>query len=557
MMHKFLQVFIWVMVSGSKIFSQPDTDELLNELAETIDYSEKYDALKLENVGKIKAAFADAGYLGPESYYHYYLDLYEEYKIFRFDSAFLYARKMEEYATSSGDPIKIAESRLRIGFVLLSAGMYVEADGVMKQVSITGLPDSLRAEFFLLRGRYYYDLADNTNDTYYAPSYLKNASACIDSALLFFPAQSFEHSYYNGLKQMKEGNLEKAFAYLKSLMEKAGLTNHEIALTASTLSFIYLSRGEVKTAIGYQARAAIADIKSSTKETFAMLSLAQLLFQQGDFDRASLFIKKAIDDANTYGARQRKVQVNAIMPIIQGNELLNIRKQRTKLIIFGTAVSFVSLLFAFLLMVIYRQNKKMELARTEISDAHEKLRQVNSRLQQLNDALQAANANLLDVNAKLEESNKIKEEYVGQFFSLDADFFQRVEKFKQLIEEKIHYGKFSEVKYIVNTLNIRQEKEELVKRFDKAFLKLFPRFVDEFNALFEDEHKTRLQEGELLNTDLRIYALLRIGIRENEKIAEILEYSVKSIYAYKTKIRNRANVPKEEFDKRVMEIKSV
>lgn len=553
----FLQSFVFWLLAGYNLYAQPETDALLKELNSTISQSHIYDARKLEKIEKITTAFTRAGYFGPESYYNYYLNLYEEFKIFRFDSAFTYAKKMEEIALSFNEPERIAQSRIRIAFVLLSAGMYGEADDVLKQVPVAGQPDSLKAEYFLLRGRYYYDLADYTNDNFYYPMYLKKADAYLDSAVTLFDRNSFSYIYYSGLKQMKAGDLEKAFANLQTLISKTGLTDHEVALTASTLSFIYISRDDVNTAIFYQAKAAIADIKSSTKETSATLSLAQLLFEQGDFTRASQFIKKAIDDANTYGARQRKIQVNSIMPIIQGSEINYIKKQRTSLIIYGTIVSLILLLFAFLLVVIYRQNKKLEAARAEISDAHEELHKVNDRLQQLNGALQVANANLLDVNGRLEESNKIKEEYVGHFFTLDADFFQRVEKFKLLIEEKIRYGKFNEVKYIVNTINIKQEKEELVKRFDKAFLKLFPRFVDEFNALFDEENKVSLQEGEFLNTDLRIYALLRLGIKENEKIAEILEYSVKSIYAYKTKIRNRANVPKEEFDKKVMEIRSI
>jgi hypothetical protein len=97
----------------------------------------------------------------------------------------------------------------------------------------------------------------------------------------------------------------------------------------------------------------------------------------------------------------------------------------------------------------------------------------------------------------------------------------------------------------------------LLKSFDKAFLKLFPHFVEEFNALFSEEDQVKLPDKQLLTTDLRIYALIRLGIRENEKIAEILEYSIKSIYAYKTKIRNRSKLPKEEFDKKIMSIKSL
>ncbi len=557
MKYKLLHVFFLLLVPVMHLIAQPSNDNLLKELSNTIDQSQLYDSRKLERIESIRNTFIKSGNGNPSSRYDFYLALYEEYKIFRFDTAFVYAKKLEEIALMYGEPYKIAQSRIRLAFVLLSAGMYGEADDVMKQIPIAGQPDSLKADYYLLRGRYYYDLADYANDNFFNPVYFKKAGEYLDSAVSYFSATSFEYIYYNGLKQMKIGDMDRAFVNFQTLMSRKDLTDHHLALTASTLSYIYISKGEINRAINYQARAAMADIRSSTKETFAMLNLAQILFQQGDFKRASQFIKKAIDDANSYGARQRKIQVNTIMPIIQSSEINYIKKQRTSLIIYGAVVSFFLLLFAFLLVVIYRQNKKLQQAQRVISDAHSKLHKVNDQLQQVNTELQHVNANLLEVNARLEEANKIKEEYVGYFFTVDAEFFQKIEKFKQAIEEKIHYGKFNEIKYIVNTINIKNEKEDLVKRFDKAFLKLFPHFVEEFNALFDEENKVKLQEGELLNTDLRIYALLRLGIKENEKIAEILEYSVKSIYAYKTKIRNKANFPKDEFEKKVMEIKSI
>lgn len=110
---------------------------------------------------------------------------------------------------------------------------------------------------------------------------------------------------------------------------------------------------------------------------------------------------------------------------------------------------------------------------------------------------------------------------------------------------------------LVRSINLKKEKEELLKHFDKAFLNLFPNFVSTYSALFREEDKVKLKEDELLNTDLRIFALIRMGINDNEKIAHILQYSVNTINAYKTRIKNKSLVPNEEFEKRIMEIKTV
>jgi hypothetical protein len=161
------------------------------------------------------------------------------------------------------------------------------------------------------------------------------------------------------------------------------------------------------------------------------------------------------------------------------------------------------------------------------------------------------------VNEKLEEANKIKEEYIGYFFSLDSEFFVKLERLKRTLDQKLADRKFEDIRFIVNNIQLKKEKEELLRSFDTVFLRIFPNFVARFNSLFKEEDQVRLKENELLNIDLRIFALIRMGITDNDKIAQILEYSVNTIYAYKTRIKNKSFVPNEDFEARIMDIKSV
>jgi hypothetical protein len=166
-------------------------------------------------------------------------------------------------------------------------------------------------------------------------------------------------------------------------------------------------------------------------------------------------------------------------------------------------------------------------------------------------------ANLIqqEVNYKLLESNKIKEEYIGYCFQIASAYIDKIEKLKNQVDHKLVDHKYSEIRFLVNNINIKQERDELFRNFDRIFLKIFPNFVSAFNSFFKEEDQIKLKDNELLNTDLRIYALIRIGISENEKIAQILEYSVNTIYAYKTKIRNKSLVPNDEFEEKIMGIK--
>jgi hypothetical protein len=207
-----------------------------------------------------------------------------------------------------------------------------------------------------------------------------------------------------------------------------------------------------------------------------------------------------------------------------------LRRSLTCLPYFSRAERFKELLF------IYRKRNKLKLAKKIITLANEQQH---------------------DINNKLIEANKIKEEYIGYFFNVNSDFFAKIERFKKSVDQKISDRKFDEIKFLVNNINLKQEKEELLKNFDKVFLKLFPDFVAEFNSLFKKEDQIKLKDNELLSTDLRIFALMRMGIHDNEKIAQILEYSVNTVYTYKTKIKNKSIVPNDEFEQRIMEIKTM
>jgi DNA-binding NarL/FixJ family response regulator len=104
---------------------------------------------------------------------------------------------------------------------------------------------------------------------------------------------------------------------------------------------------------------------------------------------------------------------------------------------------------------------------------------------------------------------------------------------------------------------LQNERQNLYKNFDKIFLKLFPHFIEEFNKLFKAEDYMVLEHGELLNTDLRIYALIRLGITDSEKIAKFLDYSVNTIYTYKTKLKQKTIVSRDKFEDYVMAIKAL
>ena len=515
----------------------------LGDLNQAIEAAPRYDAEKTRNIRLLQKDLATTPSNDLELLFRRCQPLYEQYKVFNYDSAFRYARKLEDIALLLNDPVRIVYARLKTGFSLLSSGMFKETLDSLKEIDIKGAPDSLKAEYYALMGRYYYDLGDFDNDAYNTPVYTKKGNCYMDSALLLYRPGSFFSTYYKGLREIKADHRQAAIADLRQLLSRHDLSDHELAITASTLSDIYIYNDQTDTAIQLLIRAAIADIRSSTKETAAIFNLAQLLYKKGDVKNASSYIEAAIHNASFYGARQRKVQVSAILPLIEGEKISRVEAQKRTLTAYSVIATILLLIVITLAIVIFRQVNKLRIAQRKITEAHEKVQAVNQRL--------------MESNNKLSEANKIKEEYIGFFFDADSEFFAKIEKFKKSLEQKIAYRKWDDLITLVNNTDLKKEKEELLQNFDKIFLKLFPDFIKGFNTLFKEEDRVQLKDHEFLNTDLRIFALIRMGIHDNEKIARILEYSVNTINTYKTKIRNRSIVPNDEFEQRIMEIKSL
>ena len=262
------------------------------------------------------------------------------------------------------------------------------------------------------------------------------------------------------------------------------------------------------------------------------------------------------------------MQIGAILPLIEGQMIKTIQSQKEKLITSLIVFAFLILLLAGFAIIVRNQVRKLKIARLsllhinqQLIEANDLKEKYNSQLKETNRQLVEANAikekyneQLKEINHQLLEANKIKEEYIGYYFRIDTEFMLRIEKLMANIDKKLIDRKWDEIKLLLKTLDLKREKEDLLKNFDKVFIKLFPNFVSQFNTLFLEDDKIIIKDDQLLNTELRIFALMRLGITENEKIAEILNYSINTIYSYKTKIRNKANIAKDDFDNKIMEI---
>lgn len=528
-------ISIWIFFAGITIVAAQPVKDQVSKLKSYIDQKPAFDAQKQKRINQLQKQLAETPAAELNARFNLISKLYDEYKSFNYDKAFSYVHQLQQVSTAINDPVKIGYAKIKIGFILLSSGMFKETFDTLKSIKVTNLPKEIKEEYYLLTARTYYDLADFDKDGYYTNIYNKRANQYIDSATRLCSPNSFEFIYYNGLRYIKSGELKKAVRNLRYLIDHQRMSDHQYAVTASTLSDIYIQHNMADSAEILLVGAAIADIKSSTKEAAAMLNLAQLLDKQGNTNDAYLFIRQAMDDAVYYGARQRKVQVSAILPVIASARILSEQEQKRALLFYSLLLTLFAIVIIVFVLIIYKQLKRIKAADKLIVEA---------------------NANLRETIDKLNEAEKIKEEYIGYYINIISDYMTKLERFKVSIEQRLTTRKFDDIKLLVSNINLKKEREELFINFDKAFLKLFPNFVNEFNALFPAEHKVQLLSGQLLNTDLRIFALIRLGISDTDKIARILEYSLNTIYNYRTRIKNKSNDP-EGFEAHIMAIKAI
>lgn len=548
---RFLFFLLLFLISGlSKTWGQEEA--LLKELEAFIEKAPQYDAQKWQKIGSFRRQLDSAPQEDLRLRHHLNQELLNEYRVFKQDSAFYYGLRTRELAEKLQDKDLIAAAVINLAEISVSAGMYKEALEYLSLIEPEGLPENLRSLYYGLMGRCYSEMAEYSNLKQFSEKYNRLAREYREKALALTDEGTFFNDFLQSYIQFKEGNLEQARNDFLKLLGRE-LNSRELALTSFILGEIYVEMGEKQKAIPHLAVAAMADIETSAKENLAVIRLSEIMFEKGNTRLASVFIHKANEDASFYGAQQRKIRVGAILPLIEEEIIDRIEKQRSRLLTQNIVMSFLLIFVVILAGVIFLQVRKLKRARKVIEEAHENLKIINRELTAVNEKINLNNLELNRVNHLLLEANKIKEEYIGFFFTQDADIFEKFRDFKSRVEVTAEEGKLDKVKYLLSTYDLKKEKEKLLRNFDEAFIKLFPNFIEEFNSLLRPEEQIYIKKGKILNKELRIFALIRLGITHNEIIAQILGYSVNSIYAYKTKLRNKSWLDKKDFDQKLFE----
>ena len=529
-------LFLLLLLFPCIAFSATKTDSLFDQLNHELNNKSIYDQHKEAAIQKLKRSLNAASRNNLQAQFNICAKLYDEYKSYQYDSAYVYAIKMQDLSHLLKDKSKYDYSKIKIGFILLSSGMFKETFDNLKGINVKSLDDSVKIEYYSLMTRAYYDLASYDNDKHYTVDYNELANKYIDSASALSKPGSYDNVYLTGYKKLKNGQVQQSEADFIKLLNTYKLTMHQKAIVASTLSNIYANTKNKEQRIDLLIEASIADIKTSTKETVALFWLAQLLYKDGDIKNTYVYLQQALDDAEFYGARQRKIQIGTLLPIVASEKLNYIESEKTRFLIYLGSITALALLVIVVLIMLFKQFNKLKSKEKIIDDKNHELEKINEQLV---------------------EGTKIKEEYIGYFFDVISGYILQLEKLKRTIDMKLTIKKYDDIQIIIDKINIKKDRDKLFYTFDHVFIKIFPNFITDFNALFNKEDQIWPKEDEVLTTDLRIFALIRMGISDTETIAKILEYSEKTIYVYKMRIKAKAIIPGEQFDHHIMAIKAV
>ena len=534
----FLPALLLVLFAHAAVASVPQArvDSIMAVLKKELANRKVYDDRKESRIRKLKDKLAAT----PPANYNLQYDicgqLYEEYKVYQFDTAYVFTQKLLSLALQNNNLSRVYETKIKLAFILLSAGMFKETFECLNQIDTHVLSNEARLDYYSTKSRAYADLAEYNGDKAYAVYDQSEAIKYVDSAILLSPPGSFDRLYFQGNSRVIAGHLQTPSPEYVDLLLHYKLSEHHRAMVATGLSSFYTGPYQESDREFLMAEGAINDIRSSTKETTAIFKLGWELYLGGDIANAYTFISQAMDDAQFYGARLRKVKIGAVLPIVSAQKNILTEKEKDRFLAYFVSITVVAIIISSILFIVFYQFRRLK--------AKEKI-------------IEEKNILLEKINGKLSEDTHIKEEYIGYFFNLISGYILKLEKLKRSVERKITTKKYDDVLASVNEINIKKERETLFYTFDHVFLKIFPNFIPSFNALFKEEDQIWPKDHEVLNTDLRIFALMRLGITDNETIANILEYSVNTIYVYKMRIKAKAIVPSDQFDHRIMDIKAV
>lgn len=525
------------------------TDSLLVVLEKEMANRETYVAVREQRIKQLKQYLGEPNMPDAEAW-NFNSRLAKEYIPYQLDSAITCLGANIRLAEKMHNVALLYEARIQLADVLSSSGNYTEAGDALALIDRRKLPGNLLkkyhyAQMWLNYRLRFYSPLEETKQKYtrlyhaYADSLTTGLDA---SSELYLSVAETRYREQGEFARARETNLQRL-----AMAQPATRTYSSIAFF---LAQSYLAGKDIDSYKKYLTLSAISDIRAAVKDNASLTALAVQLFKEGDIDRAHNYINFAFEDAAFYNSRLRSVSISNVLPIINKTYETEIQAQKEKLKGYLIVITIMAVLLVFTVFYIVRQLKSLSRARKNLQEA-------NASLSELNIRLQAANTELGGLYGELSETNRVKEYYIGNLLNLCSEYLDKLDTYRKTVKKMIVAKQVAELfERTKSSQLIDEELEVFYKNFDTIFLHIYPDFVECFNGLLMPEERIVLKKGELLTTELRIFALIRLGITDSSGIAKLLRYSVNTIYNYRVKTKNKAAGPRDDLEAKVMQIGS-
>ena len=528
--------------------------KLLHSLDSLLEQQDLFVRVKEERIKQLKMQYSRVKDV--KELYAMNRMVYLEYRVYDADSALHYINKNIQLAQQTNNRTWEVVSLLEQSFVLTSSGLLTEALKAVSDIQPEELPQNLRSEYFGRLCTLYSRLRDYSSENSQLSEHYNNLQKAFRYSV-YLTATPDELRYWNCRAWLYMGTPEiepvkQAFEENKQTLSN---DSRKYSIATYNLSAIYRSENNESKYLENLILSAMADIRSVNGDIGSLQEIAEYLFKHGEIDRAYNYILYCSQKAMLFHNRVRIVKMSHLQNQIYKAYQEQSRTQQKRLQASLIAVSFLFLVLIGAFLFIRKQmrrlkeanlkldstNQKLSVNMDALSTAHQRLEEVNIQLKDLNTQLQ-------EVNDQLRESNYVKEEYIGYVFNICSTYISKLEEFRKNINRKLKVGQIEDVKAMTDSsATASNELKEFYQNFDTIFLHLYPDFVGDFNALLLPEERIELKEGELLNTELRIHALIRLGITDSVKIADFLHCSAQTVYNNRLRTRNKSIIPKEDF----------
>lgn len=550
-------ILFWLLVNWIGWIYAESVEKEIPQLLATLDsilvQTRELASQKELKIAQLKKKLSNAANLEEEFWINKML--YDESFVFNADSAMKYVDRNIQIATELKKKDWQDEWLINRSFMFAATGLLKEAGEVLEKVDSTSLSDGLKLSYYYQRSYLYSHLGQymgdqkQVNNKYY--NEFENANKHM--LALVRPKDPLYWWCVASCNELSPG--DSLFSALENVVLSSHHNTRLDAMNAYGLSNMYKRLGDKEKTMIYLIYSAMADLRVCNRDIASLQELSSLLYDTGDIDRAYAYMNYCLKVALLYPNRVRIINISTELDKIYANYQQRDIRWRNSLQNYLYVVTFFSIILVLALIGLYRQTKKLRKSRTELDSANHSLNQHVVELSQMhkqlalaNQELQNLNELLRSANQKLQESNDVKEEYIGYVFSICSNYISKLDEYRKNINRKLKTGQFEEARQLTDNSSLTQnELKDFYANFDAIFLRVYPDFVADLNSLLRPEEQILLKDASELNTEVRIYALVRLGINDSVKIADFLHCSPQTVYNHRLRMRNKAIIPKDKF----------